>query len=226
VVLFLSLSYRMTSIWPRHEQFMRTRRSQLVVFVSGFIVAVGFGWFAAIAAGRLLVADRPECSDVIVVLFGGINDLREQKAMALLREGYARELILDVPDWTLYGRNQPDEAASFLRNVAPDQAGHVHVCSFSSDSTRGELAEIGRCIRTIAPTAHSGIVVTSNYHTRRALKIVRRVLPDYHWSTSAAPDPQFDVHWWRSKEYCKTLIMEWQKFLWWTVIEQWKLANG
>jgi len=200
-------------------------RTQLIVVVSGFTLAVVSSCFAAILAGRLLIADRPEYSDVIIVLFGGIDDLREQHALALLRKGYARELILDVPDWTLYGRKQPEEAAKFLRKVAPDHAGHVHVCSFSSDSTRGELADIADCMNKIAPYAHSGIIVTSNYHTRRALRIVRRVLPTYHWSTSAAPDPEFDIHWWRKKEYCTTLTTEWQKLLWWTVIEQWTLTN-
>jgi len=205
--------------------FMRICRAQFIAIVSGFVFAVGVGCVAALLAGRLLIADHPEYSDVIVVLFGGIDDLREQHALALLRKGYAKELILDVPDWTLYGRKQPEEAAKFLRKVAPDHAGHVHVCIFSSDSTRGELAEIGDCMNRIAPNAHSGVVVTSNYHTGRALRIVRRALPGYRWSASAAPDPQFDIHWWRRKEYCKTLTTEWQKLWWWIVIEQWRPIN-
>ena len=106
---------------------MPISRTQLVVVVSSFVFAVASSCVAAIAAGRLLVNDRPKYSDVIVVLFGGIDDLREQQAIALLRKGFAKDLILDVPDWTLYGRKQPEEAANFLRRVAPDQAGHVHV---------------------------------------------------------------------------------------------------
>jgi uncharacterized SAM-binding protein YcdF (DUF218 family) len=215
----------MGSVSRRSCTYMRIRKGQLFAVLSSFVVAACMSCLGAIAAGRLLVADRPESSDVIVVLFGGIDDLREQQAIMLLRQGYARELILDVPNRSLYGRKQPEQAERFLRNVAKDHTGHVHVCSFSSDSTRGELAEIGSCLRTIAPDAGSGIIVTSTYHTGRALKTVRRVLPQYRWSASAVPDPQFDVHWWRSGEYVKTLLIEWQKVVWWTLIEQWKITS-
>ncbi|HEY2915413.1 MAG TPA: hypothetical protein VGK21_18755, partial [Candidatus Angelobacter sp.] len=47
-------------------------------------------------AGSILVRDRPEKSDVIVVLAGDSQDERYRRGMELLRVGYARHLLLDA----------------------------------------------------------------------------------------------------------------------------------
>ena len=200
---------------------MHSRKRTVVIALSFLAIAVWSVCIIAIAAGRLLVVDRPEHSDVIVVLFGGGDDIREKHGLTLLRSGYAKELILEARDSTLYGKKEYEQAQDFLRDAAPDQAGHVHVCKFFSDSTRTELRDISKCVNSIAPGAHSGIIVTSSYHTRRAVAIARHVLPQFRWSVAAASDPQFDVKWWNRREYARTLFTEWQKLLWWIVFEQW-----
>ena len=201
----------------RLSPLMRLSKRKLII-----IACIGcISGLTAVEAGRFLVVDDPERSDVIVVLFGGLDDIREEQGLMLLRKGYAQDLILDVPDWTLYGQKEPEAAQNFLRTFAGDQVGHVHVCKFVSDSTRRELLEISNCVSSLAPAAHSAIIVTSNYHTRRALEIARRLLPQYHWSAAAASDPQFKVNWWARSEYAKTFVTEWQKLLWWALIERW-----
>lgn len=184
-------------------------------------LAITLCCFVAIDAGRFLVIDNPRHADFILVLSGDIDDVRAVHGLMLLREGYAQQLILDAPDSPLYGRNQAELAQEYLQRAAPDHVGRVHVCKFSSDSTRQELAEVSGCIHSLIPDARSGLLVTSTYHTRRAVEVARRVQPQYHWSIAAAVDPQFDVHWWRSREQAKTTITEWQKLLWWTLVEQW-----
>lgn len=200
-------------------QMAFTNRKLFIALVGA--VAASVCWFLCAEAGRFLVIDSPQHADFIVVLSGDINDTRAVHALMLLRAGYASQLILDAPDWMLYGRNQAEMAEEYLRNAAPDQVGRVHVCRFSSDSTRQELVQVGGCIHSVIPDARSGLVVTSTYHTRRAVDVARRVQPQYDWSVAAAVDPQFDVHWWRSREQAKTALTEWQKLLWWTIAEQW-----
>lgn len=54
------------------------------------------------------------------------------------------------------------------------------------------------------------IVVTSNYHTRRARYIFRDVLgPDFDIRVAPAADSEFDPRaWWQSREGCKTFARE------------------
>jgi uncharacterized SAM-binding protein YcdF (DUF218 family) len=205
---------------------MRCKRPKLIIAICVSALAVLLGCLAAIEAGRFLVVNRPEDSNVIVVLFGDVDDIRIQHGLVLLRKGYAQQLIFDAPDVKLYGRNQVEEAKAFLREVAPDQAGRTHVCSFSSSSTRQELVEAGKCIRNVAPNARSGIIVTSNFHTRRAFEIARCVMPQYRWSVAAASDPTFDSRWWLRRDHSETAITEWQKLLWWAIVEQWTAKIG
>jgi uncharacterized SAM-binding protein YcdF (DUF218 family) len=191
----------------------------VLVLICVFIVA---GLWAA-WAGNCLVEDNPQRSDLIVVLSGDREDVRFQHGLKLLRNGYANELVLDATDWVEYGRSSSDLASEYVRNVAPDQAGHLHVCTFVGDSTRLELSEISNCLLSVAPKAQKAIVVTSNFHTRRSLSVAQRVLPRYSWSVASAPDSDFDIAWWRKREWAKTMLTEWQKLLWWYLIDKWRI---
>jgi uncharacterized SAM-binding protein YcdF (DUF218 family) len=56
------------------------------------------------------------------------------------------------------------------------------------------------------------ILVTSDYHTRRAGKIFRAAAPDLMFYVVAAPDVHFTAHgWWHSREGRKTFVLEWTK---------------
>jgi uncharacterized SAM-binding protein YcdF (DUF218 family) len=188
-----------------------------------FLVALGLSGACVLAsvAGRLLVIDEPLHADLIVVLDGDFGDVRLKQGLYLLRSGFAQQLVLDAPNRLQYGSSLSDAATNYLRTAAPDQAGRVHVCTLSRDSTWQELADVSNCIHRVAPHAASAIVLTSNFHTRRALLIARRILPEYSWSVASAPDSRFDVHWWRDREWAKTTLTEWQRLLWWTIVEQW-----
>ena len=59
------------------------------------VLAVTLVTFAA-NAGRLLVVDAPERSDVILVL-AGETDRRPARALQLLDQGYGRRVVIDVP---------------------------------------------------------------------------------------------------------------------------------
>ncbi|HEY1576185.1 MAG TPA: ElyC/SanA/YdcF family protein [Terracidiphilus sp.] len=196
-------------------------KSRLFVRFLLLVSGVASVCIMAAMAGRLLVVDAPQKSDVMLVLSGDYNDVRSKHGLLLLRRGYAQQLILDAPASVMYGRRLSDAAENYLQTTARDEVGHVHVCSVISNSTQQEMREVRDCIHGIMPNAHSAIVVTSNYHTRRSLEIARRIMPQYQWAVAAAPDPDFRVDWWHSRESAKITLTEWQKLAWWDLVERW-----
>lgn len=182
------------------------------------IVILGF---LAANVGKFLVVDNPQHSTVIVVVAGDFKDARSQHALELFREGYAQELVLDAPDWLEYGRTNSDLAREYLQASIPEKKAHLHVCSFQGDSTVQELKEVAGCVQRSAPGAKTALLVTSNFHTRRALSVAQHVMPQYQWSAGAAPDERFQTNWWHGRESAKVMLSEWQKLVWWELVERW-----
>jgi uncharacterized SAM-binding protein YcdF (DUF218 family) len=77
-----------------------------------------------------------------------------------------------------------------------------------ADSTLEEARALARLAK--ARKWHSVIVVTSNYHTRRARYIFRRVFPqDIQVRMASAQDGDFDPqHWWEKRKSIKELTRE------------------
>jgi uncharacterized SAM-binding protein YcdF (DUF218 family) len=64
--------------------------------------------------------------------------------------------------------------------------------------------------------------VTSEFHTRRALSTFRRELPRRTFSVAATYDSaQFGTHWWTHRQWAKTVVDEWLRLLWWSVVDRW-----
>src|ERR1700744_2308348 len=119
----------LSPVQPRRT-FLQSRKSKiLLVFIVLFLIFAGF-------AGRLLISDHPEKSDVIVVLAGDSQDERYRRGMELLRAGYARHLLLDASsDSRYFGHTPAEYAEAFLRQDAKDMSSQVSVCAFELDST-------------------------------------------------------------------------------------------
>jgi uncharacterized SAM-binding protein YcdF (DUF218 family) len=67
------------------------------------------------------------------------------------------------------------------------------------------------------------LIVTSEFHTRRALSIFRRRLPQYEFSVAAAHDPaHFGTAWWTRREWAKVTFDEWVKLIWWEAVDRWR----
>jgi uncharacterized SAM-binding protein YcdF (DUF218 family) len=207
--------------WTASVQYPMTKRKIWLLFFICILLLAGSSILLH-GSGTFLVRDNPARSDIIVVLAGDIGDVRFQHGLSLLRKGYSQELILDAPNWNEYGRTSSDLAREYIKSIAPDKTAQLHVCSFNGDSTVLELHEVGKCIHTIAPRAQTAILVTSNFHTRRALSVAQHTLPEYRWSVASAPDELFGTAWWQHREWAKTALSEWQKLCWWTLIDQFK----
>ena len=169
-------------------------------------------------AGPALVVNQPQPSDVILLLAGDVNDTRYWKGIELLRAGYAPQMLVDArTDAIIYGRTPAELTEDFIRRSAGGLA--VHVCTVKGESTLQELQSTLWCLLPIRP--HRVLLVTSDYHTRRALSTARQAYPGYAWSVAAADNGLLSVpRWWTRREIVKDVFLEWQKVAWWELVER------
>jgi uncharacterized SAM-binding protein YcdF (DUF218 family) len=190
--------------------------------VKRILVLVLLGVVATIAfrhAASFLLVSAPEHADVIVVLSGGDDDLRYWTAVRLMQEGYAPRILLDLfSKGRTYGLLDIDLAQQFLQRTTP---GKSALCLAKKNSTYDEARYLRDCLK--GSGVKSVLVVTSDYHTRRALSILRARLPEYHFSIYAADDSfYFGTRWWTNREWAKTTLAEWQRYLWWQLVDRWR----
>ena len=173
---------------------------------------------AAALSGRFLVVNQPRESDVILVL-AGETDHRPTLALELLNRGYGKKVVIDVNTWLrIYQWTLPELAQKYASGLP--QAGSIIICPIQGLSTKEETRDAAPCLQSTG--AREVLLVTSDFHTRRALSIFRRELPSYHFSVAAATDPRlFGVEWWHHREWAKMNVDEWLRFLWWEAVDQW-----
>lgn len=185
------------------------------VFVIIMIVAV---LAFAVDAGKILVQNEPQHSDVIVVL-AGETEYRPALALQLLDQNYGRRMLLDVPAASeIYNISQSQVAQQYV-NSLPE--GHsIDVCPIEGLSTKAESHDVAKCLEHEPGT--KVLIVTSDFHTRRSLSIFRHEIPEKTFSVAAAHDPaQFGTHWWKRREWAKTCVDEWLRLSWWEAIDRW-----
>ena len=170
-------------------------------------------------AGRMLVVDAPEPADVILVL-AGETDRRPARGLQLLDQGYARSVIIDVPaEAMIYNFSQVELAQKYVQSLP--QAAAVRICPIVGLSTRDEAHDVEKCLPEV--NGRRILIVTSDYHTRRALSIFRHEIRGKYFSMAAARDErEFGTAWWKRREWAKTLLAEWQRFLWWSAVDRWR----
>ena len=170
-------------------------------------------------SGRFLVVDQPRQSDVILVL-AGEKDHRPARGLELLAQGYAPRLILDVEAQSkIYQWSEAELAQKYVEGLARAQS--ITICQIDGLSTKEEAIAAGRCLRKVG--GKNVLLVTSDYHTRRALSIFKREVPDRNFSVAAAFDAsEFGVKWWQHREWAKVNFYEWLRLLWWQLVDRWR----
>ena len=186
------------------------------------VCIVATGAVSLWGAARFLIVNAPAKSDIIVVVAGqnGIGRLR--KALDLFQQGYAKQILLDVnTDLRVYGFPRAQLAEEFVAHISGTAAGKVHVCPIRGESTFEEAAHVDKCVSQYS--ARSVLLVTSDYHTRRALATFMRILPGYHWSVAASEDSaEFGKNWWEHREWAKQTVTEWSRIIWWEAVDRWR----
>lgn len=189
------------------------RRARFFFF--GLILLAALG----AASGWLLVIDRPQHADVIIVL-AGETDKRPLRGVELLQQGFAPHVVLDVPaNAQIYQWTQLQLAQMFIDGLPRSK--DISVCPIGGLSTRDESRDAIPCLQNIP--GKNVLLVTSDYHSRRALAIFRHELKDRNFSVAAAYDSKtFGERWWRHREWAKTALEEWTKLIWWEVVDRWR----
>jgi len=172
--------------------------------------------------GDILIADDPVPPRVnaAIVLQGSIaaEKIRIAGAVNLLQRGVADKAVLSVPRESYWGQSIPPVARSYLeRNYGVDLASRFEFCELSGgvDSTLQEAEALSSCIRGYH--WQSIVIVTSNYHTRRAGMLWRRITkpdPNLHVWVEGVADPEFQQPWWRHRQSAKVWLLESSKLVW------------
>ncbi len=169
------------------------------VFHTAILAALG---------GYLVSAGPPSQADIAVVLAGDSSGNRIVKAGDLVRAGYAPRALVSGP-YGYYGFHESDLAIPFAEK-AGYPASYFLALPNDSHSTKEEAEVVLQELRREG--VHSFLLVTSDFHTRRAGRIYRALAPDLRCIVVAAPDKYFSADgWWKNREGRKTFAIEWMK---------------
>jgi len=182
--------------------------------------------FALAAIGRGLVVDEaPGPSDAIVVLAGG-EPGRAFSAVDLYKAGLARFVVITTElSPSIFERAKKDgidlvptyeNYARVLKGYGVPDENIMRIEEQSSD-TFEEIQRVGEFARKRGWTRL--IIVTSNYHTRRARMVADYLLePEIHVAVSASRFDKFQPDaWWTSQAQARTFAIEVQKLLTYTL---------
>jgi uncharacterized SAM-binding protein YcdF (DUF218 family) len=160
-----------------------------------------------VLAGDALVEDDGATkADAIVVLGGDAFGTRILRGAELVKAGYASRLLVSGPS-DLLGYESDSSIVYASRKGYPASMFEAIPLPAEADSTRGEAQYIGRKLK--AEDIKSIDLVTSNYHTRRAAWLWRKINPDLQIHVVPASDPYFSPEtWFRTRTGQKTFFME------------------
>ncbi len=173
----------------------------------------------AFTSGSFLVINNHQPSDVMVVL-AGETDHRPARALELLSQQLAAKILLDVPaNAKIYDRTELELAQDYIGHLPLRDS--ITICPIPGLSTEAEADDVAKCLQ--AMQVQKVLLVTSDFHTRRALSTFSRKLPQYRFSVAASYDPsQFGPKWWQHRQWAKLNVTEWFRLLWWECVDRWR----
>jgi uncharacterized SAM-binding protein YcdF (DUF218 family) len=188
-----------------------TRAFRTLALVFAIVVVLGLIFHNAILTelGLFLIkAEAPQKADIGLVLAGDGEGNRILAAAQLVRRGYVSQVLVSGPSG-IYGMYECDLAIPFAVKAGYPASYFLH---FENDarSTKEEARDAVARLRQLG--AHKILVVTSDYHTRRAGRIYRATAPDMQFIMVAAPDTSFTADgWWHNRQGEKIAFNEWMK---------------
>ena len=187
-----------------------TRTRQFMVLGSAGVVACAiFALPSAMnAAATALVREDPLTrADVIVALSGDPRGLRDLRAVELYRAGMAKRLVVSGQ---ILGGGIDTAAAARDLVIAAGVPGEDVFVLLNASNTRQEAAALARMMA--AERWRSAIIVTSPYHSRRALFTCRRAARDCRFTSApvAARAPEWrPTRWWTRRGDAELTLREW-----------------
>jgi uncharacterized SAM-binding protein YcdF (DUF218 family) len=173
-------------------------------------------------AGEYWVVDEPSAQSDALIVLGDDNYAADRAfhAAELYREGVAPMVVASArmlrKDFSI-----ADVMAHDLESFGVPAKSIVKL-THRAQNTRDEAAEVAKLIQSRG--WKRVLVVTSNYHARRARFIFERTLPaNVALRVSGARDSEFDPsRWWQTRQGQKLFITELAGYL----VARWELRNG
>lgn len=193
----------------------RILRAAALTFLIAVALLLAFQSSVLAALGNFLIkAGPPQKADIVVVLAGDGYGNRILKGAELVREGWAPKVLVSGPNGS-YGNYECDLEIAFAVKAGFPESYFLHL-EHRARSTEDEATVVVRKLRSMG--VKKMILVTSDYHTRRAGKIYRNAAPDLQIFVVAARDEYFTAGgWWHDREARKIFLLEWTK----TIAERW-----
>jgi len=191
--------------------FRRSFKGPLLVIAAIVVVAIlTHSIWMAWMGSWLVHNEEPFHADVIVVLAGDPYGNRILKAADLVKKGFAPKVLVSGPAG-VYDLHESDLAIPFAVRRGYPAEWFIPV-PHQAHSTDEEASALGTELAKLH--ARRVIVVTSDYHTRRAFRILHSRWPGIELRMVAAHDNFFTPGgWWQNREGRKTFFLEWTKTL-------------
>lgn len=184
---------------------------RIVWAVAGFLPALAVVWFLVLPfLGRyLLLADGPCQADAVVVLAGDDSGARALVALGLLEHHYAPVAIVSGAHFIYEKPEAGWQRSLMLEHGAAPEA--VIAWQHRAESTRQEA---GLLVRELERRGiRKFILVTSNFHTRRASWTLRRTAGMPAFCTVPAEWTTYQPEqWWLKRESTEVVVFEWLRF--------------
>ena len=186
---------------------MRALLRVLIIFVALILAIAVLREPLLRAAGNALVeSDSPKKADLAVVLAGDGWGNRVRMGGQMVRDGYVPVALVSGPPGA-YGFHECDLAIPFAVREGFPESYFKH-----EESEVTSTAEEAAYFKAHIAEAHSILLITSNYHTRRAAKLFRQAMPGVEVTVIASRDHDFDpTNWWQNRQARKVFLYEWMK---------------
>lgn len=186
------------------------RRWVPIAVVTALLVlaALSRAWWLPYIGTMLSDTGVPRKAEVAVVLSGDYFGNRILKAGELVRDGLVPAALVSGPSG-MYGLHDSDLSIPFAARHGFPESMFIAVPN-DARSTREEAALFVPELRRRG--VKRLLLVTSDYHTRRARRLFRAAAPELDIIAVGAPDADFRLErWWTTREGRKYVVTEWAK---------------
>ena len=173
--------------------------------VAAILYPITLTWMARF----LTLSQTPEPADLILILGGNFWGPRAVLGAELGARGLAKKVLISGPPY----HGQPESELS-IRFLVEKGYQREMFLSFpnGSKSTTEEAAAV--CPELKRLHASNVLLVTSDYHSRRANLVFRLYCPGVRFRSVASDDGEFQVeNWWKTERFRVIFFSEWEKIL-------------
>ena len=188
----------------------KTKRSRVLWAILGILCGLFLAFVLPNAGSFLVCSETPQKADLILVIGGDFYGPRVIKGADLAVQGYAPFALISGPP---YGPGQPEGefAVNFLITKGYPRS-LFQVFGHHARSTITEAIAVSGELRR--RNVHRVLLVTSEYHSRRADVVFRLFCPGVHFISVPAPDEHYDPNrWWSDPSSRRLFFSEFEKIL-------------